>query len=72
MMNLGPRPTFGDMNTTLEAHLFDATGDFYDACVRVDFVSFIRTTRKFLGADDLSAQLRKDEEHARFSLTRTA
>jgi riboflavin kinase/FMN adenylyltransferase len=72
MMNLGPRPTFGDMNTTLEAHLFDATGDFYDSCVRVDFVSFIRTTRKFLGADDLSAQLRKDEEHARFSLTRTA
>lgn len=72
MMNLGPRPTFGDMNTTLEAHLFDATGDFYDSCVRIDFVSFIRTTRKFLGADDLSAQLRKDEEHARFSLTRTA
>jgi riboflavin kinase/FMN adenylyltransferase len=72
MMNLGPRPTFGDTKTSLEAHLFDADGDFYDSCVRVDFVSFIRATRKFSGAEDLSAQLRKDEEHARFSLTRTA
>ena len=71
MMNLGSRPTFADTETTLEAHLFDAAGDFYDSCVRVDFVSFMRTTRKFAGPDDLSAQLRKDEEHARFSLTRT-
>ena len=72
MMNLGPRPTFGDMSTTLEAHLFEASGELYGACVRVDFISFIRATRKFSGAEDLSAQLRKDEEQARFSLTRTA
>ncbi len=71
MMNLGPRPTFGDMNSSLEAHLFDAAGDFYNASVRVDFVSFIRATRKFSVADDLVAQLRRDEEQARFSLTRT-
>lgn len=71
MMNLGPRPTFGDFKTSLEAHLFDVEGDFYEECVRVDFVSFIRATRKFAEAGDLSAQLRKDEEHARFSLTRT-
>lgn len=72
MMNLGPRPTFGDGETSLEAHLFEASGDFYDARVRVDFVKFLRATRKFASAADLSAQLRQDEEHARFSLTRTA
>ncbi|MBA2686700.1 MAG: bifunctional riboflavin kinase/FAD synthetase [Gemmatimonadaceae bacterium] len=72
MMNLGPRPTFGDAKTTLEAHLFDASGDFYDAWVRVDFVKFLRATRKFASPEDLSAQLCKDEERARFSLTRTA
>lgn len=65
MMNLGPRPTFGDTKTTLEAHLFDAAGDYYDANVRVDFVRFLRATRKFSSAEDLSAQLRKDEERAR-------
>jgi riboflavin kinase/FMN adenylyltransferase len=68
MMNIGPRPTFGDMTTTLEAHLFDAAGDFYDAIVRVDFVSFIRATRKFSSPDELMAQLRKDEELARRSI----
>ncbi len=72
MMNLGPRPTFGDGKTSLEAHLFEASGDFYGARVRVDFVKFLRATRKFASAEDLSAQLRQDEEHARFSLTRTA
>ncbi len=72
MVNLGPRPTFGDAATTLEAHLFDASGDFYDACVRVDFVKFLRATHKFASSEELSAQLRKDEERARFSLTRTA
>lgn len=71
MMNLGPRPTFGEAETTIEAHLFDATGDFYGTSVRADFVSFLRATKRFTSADDLTAQLRKDEELARFSLTRT-
>lgn len=72
MMNLGPRPTFGDTRTTLEAHLFDASGDFYDTCVRVDFIRFLRATRKFASGEELATQLRKDEQQARFSLTRSA
>src|ERR1700716_148568 len=65
MMNLGPRPTFGDSATSLEAHLFDTTGDFYGAHVRVDFVARLRETRKFASAEQLSVQLRHDERHAR-------
>src|ERR1700674_2705516 len=42
MMNLGPRPTFGDSATSLEAHLFDTAGNFYGAHVRVDFVARLR------------------------------
>jgi riboflavin kinase/FMN adenylyltransferase len=38
MMNLGPRPTFGEMETALEAHLFDADADFYGMRVRLDFI----------------------------------
>ncbi|MEO7963788.1 MAG: riboflavin biosynthesis protein RibF, partial [Gemmatimonadaceae bacterium] len=34
MLNLGGRPTFGDETPNLEAHLFDATGDFYGMRVR--------------------------------------
>ncbi len=69
MMNLGPRPTFGDMELSIEAHLFDASGDFYGNRVRIDFVSFLRETRKFSGPDELVTQLGKDRENALNSLT---
>ena len=69
MMNLGPRPTFGDDRPSLEAHLFDAGGDFYGAAVSVEFVARLRDTRAFSGPDALVAQLRVDAEHARGALT---
>jgi riboflavin kinase / FMN adenylyltransferase len=69
MMHLGPRPTFGDDRPYLEAHLFDAGGDFYGAAVRVEFVARLRDTRAFSGPDALVAQLRVDAEHARGALT---
>ena len=31
MLNLGPRPTFGDQAIGIEAHLFDTSGDWYGA-----------------------------------------
>ncbi len=69
MMNLGPRPTFGDLATSLEAHLFDNSGDFYGADVRIDFVLRLRETRKFASAEQLSRQLGHDESDARNALT---
>jgi riboflavin kinase/FMN adenylyltransferase len=69
MMNLGPRPTFGDSATSLEAHLFDTSGDFYGAHVRIDFIRRLRETRKFASAEQLSSQLRHDESEARNALT---
>jgi len=69
MMNLGPRPTFGDTATSLEAHLFDTSGDFYGSHVRVDFVARLRETRKFASAELLSKQLAQDERAARNALT---
>jgi riboflavin kinase/FMN adenylyltransferase len=69
MMNLGPRPTFGDPVTSLEAHLFDTDGNFYGSHVRIDFVRRLRETRKFASAEQLTAQLRNDERDARSALT---
>lgn len=69
MMNLGPRPTFGDPATSVEIHLFDVTADFYGAYVKAEFVTRIRDIKKFASADALAAQLRTDEEHARSALT---
>ncbi|HKV51936.1 MAG TPA: bifunctional riboflavin kinase/FAD synthetase [Gemmatimonadaceae bacterium] len=70
MMNLGPRPTFGDTARSLEVHLFDADLDLYGASVRVDFVERLRETRAFAGAEELKAQLRRDAERARAILAR--
>lgn len=69
MMNLGPRPTFGDDRITLEVHLFEAEGDWYGQTLRVEFVARLRDTMRFSGAEALVAQLRTDAENARIALT---
>jgi riboflavin kinase/FMN adenylyltransferase len=69
MMNLGGRPTFGDDRRTLEAHLFDADGDFYGDRVDVAFVARLRDTVRFPDPDALVAQLRRDADAARRALT---
>jgi riboflavin kinase/FMN adenylyltransferase len=72
MLNLGGRPTFGDHGRTIEAHLFDASGDFYGDLVQVGFVARLRDTRRFAGPDALMAQLAADEQAARLALTALA
>jgi riboflavin kinase/FMN adenylyltransferase len=69
MMNLGPRPTFGDERVTLEVHLFDAAGDWHGKSVRVEFVARLRDTVKFAGPAELVQQLHRDAEQARSALT---
>ncbi|NCW45457.1 MAG: hypothetical protein EBV77_08285 [Gemmatimonadaceae bacterium] len=68
MLNLGPRPTVGDQQRRIEAHVFDARGDWYGAAVRLDFVARLRGTRPFPGLDALKAQLGDDETKARLAL----
>jgi riboflavin kinase/FMN adenylyltransferase len=72
MLNLGPRPTFGDAAISIEVHMFDARGDFYGMRVRIDFIGRIRETMKFDGPAALVAQLGKDAESARSMLVANA
>ncbi|MGK2962804.1 MAG: bifunctional riboflavin kinase/FAD synthetase [Gemmatimonadaceae bacterium] len=69
MLNLGPRPTFDDAAPSIEAHLFDVHANFYGARVRVDFVKFLRETRRFPNPAALVGQLEKDRENALVALT---
>jgi riboflavin kinase/FMN adenylyltransferase len=69
MMNLGPRPTFGDANVSLEVHLFDTRAELYGAYVTVEFIARLRDTMKFASAEGLVAQLHRDAEQARRALT---
>ncbi len=64
--NLGVRPTFGSGGPqTLEAHIFDFTGDLYGAHVRVAFVSRLRGEHRFASVAALRAQIAHDAERAR-------
>ncbi len=72
MMNLGPRPTFGDPVSALEVHCFEMHGELYGARVRVDLLARLRATQKFSGPEALRAQLAADETAARAVLAAAA
>jgi riboflavin kinase/FMN adenylyltransferase len=69
MLNLGPRPTFGEASRTLEAHLFEFAGDLVGQTVTVEFLRRLRDTARFGSVDELKRQLGLDREDALRALT---
>ena len=69
MLSIGARPTFDDDRRTIEAHLFDASGNFYGDVVQVGFVARLRDIARFPDSAALVAQLADDERDARRALT---
>jgi riboflavin kinase/FMN adenylyltransferase len=69
MMNLGPRPTFGEAGRALEVHLFDVSGDWYGEEVSVELIHRLRDTTRFQSIDALIEQLGRDAQNARLALT---
>lgn len=63
MLNIGFRPTIDSSSAvkTIEAHLFNVSGDFYDEHVVIHFVKRVRDEMKFKGLDALKEQLEKDK-----------
>jgi riboflavin kinase/FMN adenylyltransferase len=71
--NVGRKPTFGaGAPRTLEAHLFDFTGDLYGAQCTVAFIERLRGEITFPSVEALVAQIRSDAEQARALLARDA
>jgi riboflavin kinase/FMN adenylyltransferase len=69
MMNLGARPTFGEVDRTLEVHVFDASGDWYGEPVSIELIRRLRDTTRFASVEALKAQLARDAQAARVALT---
>jgi riboflavin kinase/FMN adenylyltransferase len=63
--NLGVRPTVGGGERLLEVHVFGFSGDLYGKLLRVRFVKFIRSERKFASLEELREQIGKDAAEAR-------
>lgn len=65
MMNIGRRPTFDGMDVTAEVHILDFEDNLYGETLRVEFLRRLRDEEKFSSADELAAQLSRDENHCR-------
>lgn len=65
MMNIGRRPTFDEMDVTVEVHLLDFDGDLYGERLSVQFLQRLRDEQKFESAEALAVQLSEDEQHCR-------
>lgn len=64
--SIGNNPTFeGVPEKQVESHAFDQSFDLYGRVVEVEFVEFVRGMRKFSGAQELSAQMARDEDRVR-------
>ena len=64
MMNQGPRPTFGDLERSLEVHLFGVDADLYGEWVRVEWVERLRDVQRFDTPDALKQQIERDRAAA--------
>jgi riboflavin kinase / FMN adenylyltransferase len=60
VMNIGNRPTVNGINTTVEVHLLDWSGDLYGKKLVVYLEKFLRTETKFASLEALKAQIELD------------
>ncbi len=69
MLYVGSRPTVNTGKVSVEAYLFDFSGDLYGKEVKVTFVERVRDSVKFDSVEELKMQLKKDEIDVRNILT---
>jgi riboflavin kinase/FMN adenylyltransferase len=60
VMNIGNRPTVNGIDTRVEAHLLDWSGDLYGKNLVVQLVKFLRPEQKFSSLEALKNQIQLD------------
>jgi len=66
--NIGVRPTFAGTERVVEAHLLDVAPTLYGESMTLHFVGRVRDEQRFVGADELVAQIGLDIAKARAML----
>jgi riboflavin kinase/FMN adenylyltransferase len=64
MLNIGVRPTVNGGSKTIEAHIFDFSGNLYGKKLQIELIAEIREERKFPDLESLRTQLAADKETA--------
>ncbi len=70
--SLGTRPTVAGVETLLEAHVFDFSGDLYGREIEVEFVAKLRDEERFDSLGALTDQMNRDAAQARSILNEQA
>lgn len=67
VVNIGVRPTFESDSgeTRIEAHILDYEADIYGQEITLEFISYIRSEKRFTSVDSLVTQIRHDIKYAR-------
>jgi riboflavin kinase / FMN adenylyltransferase len=69
VLNIGIRPTFGQLTRTVEVHILDFDGDLYGQQLKVEFVERLRGEQRFSGIEALRAAIAGDTARARAMLS---
>jgi riboflavin kinase/FMN adenylyltransferase len=68
--NIGKKPTFGNSDVSYEVHLFNFSGNILGEGIRIYFIDWIRSERRFPNPLSLEKQIRNDIERAKEILSR--
>jgi len=60
ILNIGYNPTFGEEQLVAETHIFDFNEDIYGKPIKVNLLKFLRSEKKFSGAEELAEQIGRD------------
>jgi riboflavin kinase/FMN adenylyltransferase len=71
VLNMGTRPTFGELKFQIESHLFDFEGMVYGKTIEIFFIQKIRDERAFPNPEALSHQIQQDVAKAKEILNLT-
>lgn len=67
VMNIGLNPTIEGKGYSIEAHLFEFSGNLYDIATEIEFCDYLRPEIKFNNLEELQKQIAEDCKNARFS-----
>lgn len=62
--NVGTKPTFNDENFTVETHILNFSSDIYNEEVKISFLKYLRSVKKFSNENELKNQINKDAERS--------
>lgn len=64
LLHIGPRPVFGEKESSVEVHLLDFQNEKVPQELEVEIVKFLRGVKDFKSEKELIKQMEKDREEA--------